>query len=262
MSEIKQEDNIIQFKPKKPPIKKIEWKLPKHFWKIILGSILVIAVWIISCFQIKNMEVEGERYYSKDEIKAAVKADCYIPNSILLKMRNRIVPIKTMPFVEKVNIAIIDRNTVRIEVTEKIRAGCVKYSGKYLYFDKEGRILEADQKRLKAVPLITGITVKEMQMGELLIVDKKDEKKFAQIVKITTLITKNNLTIREIEFREDGNIILKKGKLLVELGNGKNLDMKLSKLSGIFKSLKGQSGTVYMNIYTPENKIITYKPKK
>ena len=194
------------------------------------------------------------------EIVSAVKEDFYIPNSVFLKLRNKIKPIETMPFVENIDIRITGLNSITIRVNENLRAGCISYAGKYVYFDKDGYALEVMNKRLKDVPLVTGLSYDNITIYEKLPVKKKGY--FSKIIRITTLITTNELTINEIQFKEDGDIVLKKDDLNVNLGTGDDLDAQLSVLPGIFESLEGKSGTVYMDQYTKESKIITFRTKK
>lgn len=255
-------DNVIDFKQKqmekKKPRKKIH--IPKYTGIVVLMILAACFATVIGCCQIKKINVEGTKYYKEAEIKQAVKEDYYIPNTILLKIRNYFFPISTMPFVESIDVIIENRNEVTIEVHESTRAGCIEYADRFVYFDKNGYALEVMNKRLSDVPLVTGLSYNKVVINEKLPVKK--EKYFDQIIKITTLITKNELTIEEIQFKEDGDIILKKGKLDINLGTGTGLDAKLSVLPGVLNSLKGKSGTLYMNQYTEENKIITFRKKK
>jgi cell division protein FtsQ len=165
-----------------------------------------------------------------------------------------------MPFVENISIQIDQPTSITIKVHENLRAGCISYAGKYVYFDKDGYALEVMDERLKDVPLVTGLSYDNITISEKLPVKKKGY--FSKIIKITTLITKNELLIDEIQFKKDGDILLKKGDITVNLGSGDNLDIQLDVLSGVFTSLKGKKGTVYMDQYTKENKIITFRVKK
>lgn len=261
-TEKQKHDNIIQFKLKRKEKDESEKKslsIKKVIAGIFIFFLICIAAIIVAC-PIKNINVEGIKYYTEAEIKSAVKSDFYIPNTVFLKLRNKLFPIKTMPFVDRIDIRIMKRDTVTIRVYENLRAGCISYAGKYVYFDKDGYALEVMDKRLDDVPLVTGLSYDNITVYEKLPVKKK--KYFSKIIKITTLITKNELTIDEIQFKEDGDVLLKKDKLQVNLGTGDELDVKLSVLSGVFHSLKGKSGTIYMDQYTKDNKIITFRSKK
>lgn len=254
-------DNVIEFRQKQEETKKKKWiQFPQHTGRVfLLLLVLCLAAGIASC-KIKKINVEGTQYYDNREIKKAVKENYYIPNSILLKLRNRFFPIETMPFVEKIDIEIINRNEITIDVHESTRAGCIEYADWYVYFDKDGYALEVMNERLSDVPLVMGLSYNKMVIGEKLPVKKGEY--FDKIVKITTLITKNELTIDEICFHEDGEIYLKKGKLDINLGTGTGLDTKLSVLPAVLKSLKKKSGTLYMDHYTEQHKIITFRNKK
>jgi cell division protein FtsQ len=265
MKNTKNQDNdkIIEFKSKAEQKKEKKKRKSISFKTILLTLIVMIGICIagiaLAC-PIESIKVEGIKYYTEADIKSAVKSDYYIPNTVFLKLRNKIFPIKTMPFVDHIGIRIDSRNQITIKVYENLRAGCISYAGKYVYFDKDGYALEVMNRRLSDVPLVTGLSYDNITISEKLPVKKKNY--FSKIIKITTLITKNELTIEEIQFKKDGDIILKKDDILVNLGTGTNLDIKLDVLSGVLNSLKGKKGTVYMDQYTKENKIITFQAKK
>lgn len=264
-TENQKDEKIIQFERKKRQKETSEKRTKKRlslkqFFAIIIAFVIIGIVLITLLCRIKTIKVEGTQYYSDKEIVSAVKEDFYIPNSVFLKLRNKIKPIETMPFVENIDIRITGLNSITIRVNENLRAGCISYAGKYVYFDKDGYALEVMNKRLKDVPLVTGLSYDNITIYEKLPVKKKGY--FSKIIRITTLITTNELTINEIQFKEDGDIVLKKADLNVNLGTGDDLDAQLSVLPGIFESLEGKSGTVYMDQYTKESKIITFRTKK
>lgn len=259
-TENQKNDNVIEFKSRTEP-KKERKPFPFKMIFLILVTIVVIgigSIWV-AC-PIKNIHVEGTKYYTENEIMSAVKKDYYIPNSVFLKVRNYIYPIRTMPFVEGIDIKIQNRNNITVVVHENLRAGCILYAGKYVYFDKDGYALEVMDKRLPDVPLVTGLSYDNIMISEKLPVKKKGY--FDKIIKITTLITENELTIDEIQFKEDGDIILKKAEIDVNLGKGTGLDAKLSVLPNVLESVKDKKGTVQMGQYTEEHKIITFRVKK
>ena len=229
-TENQKDEKIIQFERKKRQKETSEKRTKKRlslkqFFAIIIAFVIIGIVLITLLCRIKTIKVEGTQYYSDKEIVSAVKEDFYIPNSVFLKLRNKIKPIETMPFVENIDIRITGLNSITIRVNENLRAGCISYAGKYVYFDKDGYALEVMNKRLKDVPLVTGLSYDNITIYEKLPVKKKGY--FSKIIRITTLIT-----------------------------------AQLSVLPGIFESLEGKSGTVYMDQYTKESKIITFRTKK
>ncbi|MCQ2492341.1 MAG: FtsQ-type POTRA domain-containing protein [Lachnospiraceae bacterium] len=246
-----------QSKPKKKEPKKGH-KLRRLF--VILVLFLAILIGGISYFcPIEKINVKGTAYYTDQQIINALKKDHYINNSVFLMIKNRISPIETMPFVDKIDIQIENRNTITVKVHDSLRAGCIKYARKYIYFDKKGKALEVMDKRLEEVPLVTGLKYDHIVIGKTLKV--KDKERLAQIVKITTLITKNELTINEIVFRSDDSVRLVRGQITIDLGEPVNLDAKLSVLPNVLNSLEGQRGILNLSEYTEDAKVITFKKK-
>lgn len=258
-----EQDKIIRFQEQKKKAKKKSNKTIPVIRLTLLACLIVLIVtgiYIANCCTLKKMKIIGTQYYSAQDIKSKIQEDHFSNNTVILSLKNRFSPIQTMPFVDHVDIEITNANQVLITVHENLRAGCIHYLGKYIYFDKDGYALEVMDKRLKDVPLVTGLSYNNVVISEKLPVKKKGY--FKKIIRITTLITKNELTINKIEFKEDGKIVLHKNRLKIALGIGEDLDDKLAVLPGIFHSLKGKKGTVHMEEYSKDNKIITFLPKK
>lgn len=259
------EHKVVDFERKGTKKKKRKKKKSNSTAKFFVGFFGLVAVislilWLL--FPTKKITVEGNHYYTNAQIKHQIYADHYVPNGLFLKMRNKILPISTeeVPFVKNMKIEVKNRTEVVVTVYENLRAGCIEYAGKYVYFDKNGFMLEVMNQKLVDVPLVTGLSYKQVKISEKLPLE--DEDKFDEIITITTLITKNKLTIDEIQFLQDGEIHLKKGKIEVNLGEGEKLEAKISQLSGIFQSLKGKEGIVHMENYTEKSPIITFKQEK
>ena len=132
----------------------------------------------------------------------------------------------------------------------------------YFYFDKNGTILESSPKRLPNVPMITGLKMNKCILGEKIRpVGGKDKDIFSVILKITQLIVKYNLPVQEIQFNTLNDITLQTASLEVRLGGREEIDAKLGELPSIFRELSGVRGTINMENYSENRKIITFKEK-
>lgn len=60
------------------------------------------------------------------------------------------------------------------------------YKGDYVYFDKDGIVLDSSKRRVGSAPLIKGLTFTEWSIGKKLPSD--DDKKFQTILTITQLV--------------------------------------------------------------------------
>ena len=161
----------------------------------------------------------------------------------------------------KLDITYVDKHTVSVDVYEKSVAGCIEYMESYVYFDKDGIVLETAKQKYDDVPYIKGLTVKSWQMDEKLPIENK--KKFDMILNITQLIDKYDLDIQGIEFTADGEVILWHKNVEIELGDGSNIAIQLMNLGNILDTdgLGDKTGTLYMKDYSKENPVASFKIK-
>ena len=182
-------------------------------------------------------------------------------NTILLYLNNEFGKKDEIPFVSKLDIDFVDKHKVKVEVYEKSVAGCIEYMESYVFFDKDGIVMETSKERHEGVPYIKGLSIKSWQLGEKLPIENK--KKFDMILTITQLLDKYDLDIQGIEFTADGEIILRKDNIEIELGDGSNLAVQLMNLGNILDSeeLEGKTGVLYMKDYSQDNPIASFKVK-
>lgn len=238
-------------------------KGPGHKKKIFLGAaafLILLGIVLFGVFQTKKMVIKGNDHYTKGEVAAALKQNTYVGNGLIFYLRNKIFPVKTLPFVESVDISLQGTNQVTVQVNEKKRAGCLNYNGKYVYFDKEGYALEIYEKHYDDVPLVTGLNYKKIALGEK--IPEKKNSVFLQILKITMAIDKYGLPVSQIHFNAEGKALLISKDLTVNLWNSRELDLKLSELTGILPKMKGKKGTISMKYFTKDNPVAIFKKKK
>lgn len=226
---------------------------------LVLLALLLGGGLYVSTYHLDEVRVEGCVMSSEEVIAAAVREDAPLGNILLLYLKNKISPIKDIPFVAKLDIEFIDKNTLSVKVYEKSVAGCLDYMDNYIYFDRDGIVLEASNDRKKGVPSIDGLNISSWEMGKKLPI--ADQERFSTILTITQLIEKYSLDIDLVSFTKEGNIILRQQKILVELGNGDNLNLQMMNLGSMLKELKGKSGTLYMKDYSSENATASFKEK-
>ena len=121
----------------------------------------------------------------------------------------------------------------------------------YVYFDKDGIVLDSSKRRVGSAPLIKGLTFTEWSIGKKLPSD--DDKKFQTILTITQLVEKYDLEIDGIKFTAENEIVLQHGGITIELGEGEYLAVQMMNLGNILKNLEGMSGTLYMKDFDSEN---------
>ena len=226
------QDNVIQFKRKRKGA----------VVGTIAGICVIGLILLFTCFKIDQIEVTGNKHYTKDQIKDYVLSEGYINNTILLMLKNKIRPIEDIPFVAKLDIEYVSAHKVTVTVYEKALAGCVEYMNEYVYFDQDGYVLEISPTRIEDTPCITGMSFESMELHEKLPI--KDKDRFKLILKITQLINKYKLSIDSIQFTSEDEIVMNYQSIRIELGDGSNIEQQLIDLGEMLAGLDGKQGTL------------------
>ena len=133
----------------------------------------------------------------------------------------------------------------------------------YMYFDKDGIIVESSGEQLPGVPWVTGLEYGKILLYEPLEVkNDPDGEIFGRILNLTQVLSINEVKVDKIDFDSFGNANLSVGDITVELGGSENLDGKVTELKGILPELSGLSGTLYLDTYDEANTNPTYTFKK
>lgn len=225
---------------------------------IVLGILLGAAVYIVKNYKITTVYVDGNKHYSNEEIRNMVMDGFLGDNSMFLSLKYKDKSIENVPFVAKMDVEIIDPNTIRINVYEKAVAGYVEYLEKYMYFDKDGVVIEASEERTRGIPQVTGLSFDYVVIKEPLPVENTEI--FDAILSITQLVNKYNLSIDKIYFAKDDSVTLYFERIKVALGEPKNLDEKVMKLQYILPEIKGKSGIIRLENYTEDTQNISFEP--
>ncbi|MDE6974002.1 MAG: cell division protein FtsQ/DivIB [Lachnospiraceae bacterium] len=239
-----------------------------HRSQFIIGGMITFLVavlaaayiYIIRNYTVTTVYVEGSVHYTNEEIIEMVMEGRYGSNSLLLAARYKDKSIVGVPFVEKMDVSVLDPHTIRIEVYEKALAGYVEYLERYMYFDKDGIIVESSMEKTPGIPQVTGLSFDHVILHEPLPVD--DPGVFKAILTITQLVNKYNLSADRIYFGSDESLTLYFGDVRVALGNWDNLDEKIMRLQYMLPELTGKKGVLHMENYTEDTKNIPFEQDK
>lgn len=232
--------------------------------KIIMSVAVVLLVafaalaFLLLHYRVTNVEVIGNNHYSEQEIKDMVLKGNALDNSLLLSVKYRNKSIRDIPFIESMDVEVIGADSIRIMVYEKSLAGCVTYLGKYMYFDREGIVVESAQEVTDGVPEITGLQFGYVQLYERLPVE--DESIFKEILNLTQLLDKYEISADKIYFDPDMKVTLYFGDARVRLGSGSRMDEKIMQLNVMVPAIEGKSGVLDMTDFSENTKSLTFEP--
>lgn len=230
---------------------------------ILLGIVnvfLMTSYFLLTHFTVRTVQVDGNKHYSAEEIKAMVMTGYLGDNSLYLSLKYKNKGIEGVPFVETMDVMVQSNDTIRITVYEKALAGYVQYLGRYMYFDNEGVVVETSKVTTKGIPQVTGLSFDHVVLHEKLPVE--NEQIFQNILTITKLLNKYDVLCDRIQFDKNYNVTLGYGGVKVNIGALDNLDEKLMQLPQILPSLAGERGTLDLQNYTADRKSVSFEKGK
>lgn len=233
-------------------------------WVILILAALVLAAalgagnYILSAYRVNTVYVDGNFHYSNQEIEEMIMGGILGKNSLYLSYKYKNWKAENIPFIDAITVETLAADTIKITVYEKALAGYIRYMDTYMYFDKDGYIVENSSVRTAGVPQITGLSFSYAVLGQPLPVE--DANVFDEILTITKLLTKYGLTADKIQFEKE-NVILHFSEVKVALGNERSrLENKLMNIPKLLETLRGRRGTLHMETYDETNGKYVFKP--
>lgn len=213
---------------------------------VLIASIVIVclaaaALVVVSVFRVQNVSVEGNVHYTSEEIEAMVLTDRLSYNSLYLSLKYRNKEIRDIPFIETMSVRVDSPDSITIRVYEKSVAGYVEYMGRYMYFDRDGIVVESSETRTEGIPQVTGIRFDHVVLYEALPVKNTDI--FQEILSITQMLSKHQITTDKIYFNESNEITLYFDNIRAKLGKD-DLEEKVMRLEQILPNLSGESGVL------------------
>lgn len=219
--------------------------------------ILAAATIVVVNFTLEDIEVVGCEAVDEQKVKDALWEQRGSGNTIGLYLTCKMKDIEGIPFVSKLEAEIVAPHKLRVNVYEKKIAGCVEYMNSYIYFDKDGIILDSMTRIIEGVPKIEGLTFEKWEAGEQLPIS--DKGKFDLILTVTQLIDKYAIDIKKVKFTAGNEVVLYYKDIQILLGDGKNLSIQFMNLGSILENLEGMSGTLYMKDFDSSESTASFR---
>ncbi len=224
----------------------------------LLAFVLGTVYYFISAYTIKDEKiyVEGNYYYTEQEIKDIVLSGPLGRNSLYLSTKYKNKGIETIPFVDSIEVTFVEKDAIRILVHEKSLAGYIEFMDSLLYFDKDGYVVEASNVKIADVPWVVGLEFDRVELGRKIPV--QDDRVFEKVNELRKLLPEYDLFVDKIFFRSDLDIILFFGDVRVMLGDGSYLQEKIMVLPKFLPQLINEKGTLHMENYKNSEDSITF----
>ncbi len=229
-------------------------------WLAIPAVILLLLAAAAFSVRITEVTVTGNSRVTSEEITRILFPTAKDRNLIYCYVTDRMGEHKTIPYVEDYDLVFESPTHVEVIVYEKSIVGYLRYMSSYMYFDKDGIIVDSTNERLEGVPEVTGLEFGHIALYAPLPV--ADKQVFNEILNLTQALYDYEIQVDEIHFGARSQVTLKIGEINVELGTSDSLNGKIAALHDTLPVLEGQAGTLYLDSYDEANTSRTYTFKK
>lgn len=221
---------------------------------IMLLSLFMIGFLLL--FQVRKIEIQGNRYLSNQEIADWMEEDELSTNSIYLMIKYHLTDYKLLPAMEGVKVSMKNPWTMKVTVSEKRIVGYIEFGDDCVYFDKDGIVLAQTTEWWDDVPCIEGLAVDKVTLYEELPVSKENKKVFENLLEMSQSLKKYELTPDRIVCNEEG-LYLFLGNVCAVLGDN-NFGDKIAQIPPILAKLGEQGGTLHLENYSETNTTVSF----
>lgn len=234
----------------------------KSIVKWIAGAAAVFLLLVAAGFfvQIRDVTVTGNNRCSSEEITRILFPTPKERSLVYCYLKDRFGEHEKIPYVEDYDLVFESPTRVEVIVYEKGIVGYVRYMSSYMYFDKDGIIVDSTNERLEGVPEVTGLEFGHIVLYAPLPVE--DSRIFSEILGLTQALYDYEIQAEEIHFGSRNQVTLRLGDIDVELGDSENMNGKIAALHDTLPVLEGQAGTLYLDSYDEAGTSGTYTFKK
>ena len=168
--------------------------------RTILAALAIVVLMVIfalkaPAFNVSNFEVNGNRYYTDDEITNM--GNCSLGANIFTgvdcgDIRDRLM---RDPYMARVNVRRKLPSTVTINITERVQTAGIVYGESFVVIDEEGIVLRKTTVDPK-VTVLRGLSITSMTLGEPIQVE--EDVLLRQCMDIISSMKENNMYFKSI----------------------------------------------------------------
>ncbi|GFN35972.1 cell division protein FtsQ [Tepidimicrobium xylanilyticum] len=209
----------------------------KLFMLILIGIIIYLFIFKTDIFNIKRIEVIGNKNLKKDQvIKASL---CNIGENIFnISKKNGEASLKRLSYIKEANIKRKLPDKIVIEIVERKEIAIIPYIGSYIYIDDEGYVLKIEEQNDEVDLLrIDGIKLENPIEGDNLFHTLADE----EMVVFFNYSNSLNLIslMKRVDFADKTNVVIElKNGVKVAFGLLDNVKYKLRFLNKIINDIE------------------------
>ncbi len=231
------------------------------FYSILIGVMLIVfgVLSLTVLFNIAEIEVEGEGYYTEQRIIDAtgIQLQDNMFRTNMSKIEQRLV--KELPRIKTINIRRVLMDKLVIEVVEAEPVGVVPIGGDYVVLDADSKVLEVTPVQPLDLVLLSGCAVAQYEPGRIAVFESAESVEL--IASVMTALDQVGLLEDTVELNVEKryDISFCYGQYLTcELGDAEKLD---SKMQMILKVMESNPADVTATIDASDANKVYYRPQ-
>lgn len=237
----------------------------KKHKKGLLAAIIILmaAVAIVMSIRITAVTITGSSRYTNEEMTDLLFHKKWDRNTVYRYYTNKFKDHEKIPFIEDYKMIFKSPSEVEVIVYEKSIVGYVSYMGSYMYFDKDGIIVESANEKMEGIPWITGLKFGQIALYKALPVE--NAKIFEEILNLTQVLSNKNIEVDKIQYNSRQEVTLYIDQMEVVLGNNDHMEEKIWELRDMLNSvpdLPKMRGVLTLDTYDQANKGISFSFEK
>lgn len=233
----------------------------KHKKWIIAGAVVLVLLFCAFFFRVKKVSIEGNTYYSENEMAQMFQRNILEKNLLTFWLMDKCSLTPTLDFVREYEVTYPTVNEIHIKLYEKTIVAGIAYSNQYIYFDKDGLVLQSSDQPVEGIPLFETKNLTTFTLYTK--VQMEDEGLLAQILNLANLFQHYKVNWDKVQFDTNNEAYLYAGDIKVSLGKKDNYDEEISALSSVLEKMvqNNQVGEIDLRNYKVGGDVILRQPK-
>lgn len=210
--------------------------------KLIVLLIILMALFAALSFEVKDIEIVGNKRYTKEEMEDLIFEDNTSYRTLIMLINDTFTKHKEIPHIAKYKFQFLSPTKLRIVVEENPIIGCIFYMSSFMYFDKTGVVSYAKPYSEAGVATIEGISFKNIVIGQKL--EARNKREFTKLINIADAISRTELKPDAIVFKGENDITLKFARIQILLGDANSIETQIGILAEVYPQLEGKAGVL------------------
>ncbi len=228
---------------------------------LVCGILLLIglAFSLRVYFDLREVTFTGNQYYSDEELREVFLTSPLDQTTVGLYLKVKTLKDDAIPFIEETDVDYVNHHSLKIGVYEKVIIGSIRYMNQYLFFDKDGIVVETSSEPKEGIPFISGLKMQSFSLYSKM--EIPEPSLLDQILNLSQLVWKYEIPLDEIRFSSQREVTLYDGDIEIPLGRRDMYDDQIAELSNLLPEAEGLSGILDMRDFVPGQSRIILREK-